>query len=580
MDQPETIWPPDEVIGEPGDDEPDDAGDPVATAFGHVPASGPWAVPRTEPGSEPAGDLPGGPETATTPDSTRPESAATSDLTGPQRPTSPEPIPDLTGPVTPTNPEPTPDLTGPETPTNPEPTPDLTEPGTLTAPDLTEPETTASTGLTRPDTAAEREPTPDEPDASGQSPRAASATTASAAMRTGSPWASPPSFLTPTTPAHGSADRLGCSATARHLEDRTAQSAIDPEGSLVGSTGARSGSDAGEQGVGTPAGAPDERGEGAAVPSPATSRGSDAATSSRGSDAATSPEHRSKLRAASETESTAQSAPADLEPAQSRIDPTRSSTGPARSTTESARSTTEPARTETEPARSGTEARRSWMPPAVPRREGYVPPDRPGDLVPPTRMRPHFRQVTVLAPGRANAQLSAERAGGGYGTARPGSPASPARILAGMLAEAADVAVWELAGASPAGFTAARDGIARDHDVVVVDAGTARPGDVTALAIDASDQLVITVLAVGDAPAAAADLLSTLEKSGRRAAVRNAVTLVLLPVRARGTDVSAIETHFAARTRVVIRVPADRSRVTTDGRDPWRRAATEVRAGL
>src|SRR4029453_7762769 len=74
-------------------------------------------------------------------------------------------------------------------------------------------------------------------------------------------------------------------------------------------------------------------------------------------------------------------------------------------------------------------------------------------------------------------------------------------------------------------------------------------------ALDATDQLVITMSARNDSAETAARLLDHLEQTGRRELVRRAVTVLTMPPHRKEVNPRAIEKHFDQRCRVVLRVP-------------------------
>ena len=108
--------------------------------------------------------------------------------------------------------------------------------------------------------------------------------------------------------------------------------------------------------------------------------------------------------------------------------------------------------------------------------------------------------------------------------------------------------------------------------------------------MDATDQLVITMSARNDSAETAARLLDHLEQTGRRELVRRAVAVVTMPPHRQEVNPRAIEQHFDARCRVVLRVPYDRhldsgapvrySAVSPESRRGWLRVAAAVAEGL
>jgi cellulose biosynthesis protein BcsQ len=107
-------------------------------------------------------------------------------------------------------------------------------------------------------------------------------------------------------------------------------------------------------------------------------------------------------------------------------------------------------------------------------------------------------------------------------------------------------------------FGAIRDVVSRFYKVIVVDTGNDVRAPDWQAAVDATDQLVVTLSARNDSAETAARMLDHLEQTGRIRAVRQAVTVLSLPQNQRELDVLGVERHFTARTRAVIRVPYDR----------------------
>jgi len=109
-------------------------------------------------------------------------------------------------------------------------------------------------------------------------------------------------------------------------------------------------------------------------------------------------------------------------------------------------------------------------------------------------------------------------------------------------------------------------------------------------AIDATDQLVITMSARNDSAETAARLLDHLEQTGRRELVRRAVTVVTMPPHRKEVDPRTIERHFDQRCRIVLRVPYDRhldsgapvryAALSPESRRAWLRVAAAVADGL
>jgi MinD-like ATPase involved in chromosome partitioning or flagellar assembly len=109
-------------------------------------------------------------------------------------------------------------------------------------------------------------------------------------------------------------------------------------------------------------------------------------------------------------------------------------------------------------------------------------------------------------------------------------------------------------------------------------------------AVDATDQLVITMSARNDSAETAARLLDHLEQTGRRELVRRAVTVVTMPLHRKDVNPRSIERHFDQRCRMVLRVPYDRhldsgapvrySALSPESRRAWLKVAAAVADGL
>jgi MinD-like ATPase involved in chromosome partitioning or flagellar assembly len=135
-----------------------------------------------------------------------------------------------------------------------------------------------------------------------------------------------------------------------------------------------------------------------------------------------------------------------------------------------------------------------------------------------------------------------------------------------------------------------RDVVSRFYKIIVVDTGNNVRAPNWQAAVDATDQLVVTMSARNDSAETAARMLDHLEQTGRVRAVRQAVTVISMPQSQRELDVPGIERHFAARTRAVLRVPYERiidtgepiayGRLSTATADAWLRVAAAVAAGL
>ncbi|GAA1419943.1 hypothetical protein GCM10009662_75430 [Catellatospora coxensis] len=139
-------------------------------------------------------------------------------------------------------------------------------------------------------------------------------------------------------------------------------------------------------------------------------------------------------------------------------------------------------------------------------------------------------------------------------------------------------------------FAEIREVVSRFYKLIMVDTGNNVRAENWQAAIDATDQLVVTMSARNDSAETAARMLDHLEQTGRSRLVRQAVTIVSLPPSRRELDIPAIERHFAARTRAVLIAPYERmldsgepidyGRLTDESQDAWLRIAASVAEGL
>lgn len=139
-------------------------------------------------------------------------------------------------------------------------------------------------------------------------------------------------------------------------------------------------------------------------------------------------------------------------------------------------------------------------------------------------------------------------------------------------------------------FREIRAVVGRFYKLLIVDTGNNVRADNWQAAVDATDQLVVTMSARNDSAETAARLLDHLEQTGRRELVRRAVAVVTMPLHRQDADPKAIERHFEQRCRVVLRVPYDRhldsggpidySAVSPESRRAWLRVAAAIADGL
>ncbi|MEV0897024.1 ParA family protein [Actinoplanes sp. NPDC049802] len=139
-------------------------------------------------------------------------------------------------------------------------------------------------------------------------------------------------------------------------------------------------------------------------------------------------------------------------------------------------------------------------------------------------------------------------------------------------------------------FAEIRDVVSRFYKLIFVDTGNNVRAENWQAAMDATDQLVITMSARNDSAETAARALDHLEQSGRRRLVRQAVTIVTMPPTRKDIDLQWIQQHFAARTRAVLVAPYERlidsgepiryGELSTNTKDAWLKIAAAVAEGL
>ncbi|WP_189169685.1 chromosome partitioning protein [Pilimelia anulata] len=139
-------------------------------------------------------------------------------------------------------------------------------------------------------------------------------------------------------------------------------------------------------------------------------------------------------------------------------------------------------------------------------------------------------------------------------------------------------------------FAELREVVSRFYKLIFVDTGNNVRAENWQAAIDATDQLVVTMSARNDSAEPAARMLDHLEQTGRRRLVRQAVTVVSMPPTRKDIDLPAIQEHFAARTRAVLLAPYEKlvdsgepvryGQLTHASKDAWLRIAAAVAEGL
>ncbi|MFI5959038.1 chromosome partitioning protein [Cryptosporangium sp. NPDC051539] len=139
-------------------------------------------------------------------------------------------------------------------------------------------------------------------------------------------------------------------------------------------------------------------------------------------------------------------------------------------------------------------------------------------------------------------------------------------------------------------FKNIREIVARFYKLIVVDTGNNVRAANWQAAIDATDQLVITMSARGDSAETAARMLDHLDQTGRHELVRRAVTVVAMAASRKDVDLEAIQRHFAARTRAVLLAPYEKlldsgepiryGELSSRSRNAWLRIAAAIAEGL
>jgi MinD-like ATPase involved in chromosome partitioning or flagellar assembly len=141
-----------------------------------------------------------------------------------------------------------------------------------------------------------------------------------------------------------------------------------------------------------------------------------------------------------------------------------------------------------------------------------------------------------------------------------------------------------------ASFGVIREVVSRFYKLIFVDTGNNVRAQNWQAAIDATDQLVVTMSARNDSAETAARMLDHLEQTGRHRLVRQTVTVVSMPPSRREINLHPIQRHFAARTRAVLLAPYERlldsgepiqyGQLSNATRDAWVKIAAAVAQGL
>jgi hypothetical protein len=139
-------------------------------------------------------------------------------------------------------------------------------------------------------------------------------------------------------------------------------------------------------------------------------------------------------------------------------------------------------------------------------------------------------------------------------------------------------------------FAEIREIVSRFYKLIFVDTGNNVRAQNWQAAMDATDQLVITMSARNDSAETAPRMLDHLEQSGRQRLVAQAVSVVTMPPTRKDIDLPAIQRHFAARTRAVLMAPYEKlidsgepiryGALSGNTRDAWLKIAASVAEGL
>ncbi|WP_425304432.1 chromosome partitioning protein [Stackebrandtia albiflava] len=139
-------------------------------------------------------------------------------------------------------------------------------------------------------------------------------------------------------------------------------------------------------------------------------------------------------------------------------------------------------------------------------------------------------------------------------------------------------------------FADIREVVSRFYKLIVVDTGNNVRAANWQSAMDATDQLVVTMSARNDSAETAARMLDHLEQSGRQQLVRQAVTVVSMPAHRKDLDLPAVQRHFSARTRAVLLAPYEKlldsgepiryGMLSPASREAWLKIAAAVAEGL
>jgi MinD-like ATPase involved in chromosome partitioning or flagellar assembly len=139
-------------------------------------------------------------------------------------------------------------------------------------------------------------------------------------------------------------------------------------------------------------------------------------------------------------------------------------------------------------------------------------------------------------------------------------------------------------------FAEIREIVSRFYKLIFVDTGNNVRAQNWQAAMDATDQLVITMSARNDSAETAARMLDHLEQTGRQRLVRQAISVVSMPPTRKDIDLPAIERHFAARTRAVLISPYEKlidsgeplryAQLSSETKNAWLKIAAAVAEGL
>jgi MinD-like ATPase involved in chromosome partitioning or flagellar assembly len=139
-------------------------------------------------------------------------------------------------------------------------------------------------------------------------------------------------------------------------------------------------------------------------------------------------------------------------------------------------------------------------------------------------------------------------------------------------------------------FGEIREIVSRFYKLIFVDTGNNVRAHNWHAALEATDQLVVTMSARNDSAETAARMLDHLEQAGLQKKVRQAISVVTMPPTRKDIDLPAIKAHFGARTRQVITAPYEKlidsgeplryGQLSSATKEAWLKIAAAVAEGL